>query len=324
MNMKTRTIITSRVLCAALLCGCSMAGRSQDGEASKFPHVVAFEIGDGEFVARDDISIHSVRGTQPGFAVGASYCVRGEYTLASKAEAELSLFVTTTNSAPTEVEPRQTVRVQKGSGPFTLVIKLSQPGFPHLTFYPAAGGNGFGGVYFGAGSWLLRQKGFSYAETHPVVSDEQSASPEPASKPEATPTLNQAIYEYLGSPVPVPASLGKAYTKEGLISAMRLVAQKAGVTPKHIEIDDSEFPFLVGLITAEGAFDKMLEQLKLVAAYEHQGGVSSSTCRAINIIPWRAYPSESAQRIARRIIVRENMLYDKLSKIETSLSAAGR
>jgi hypothetical protein len=113
-----------------------------------------------------------------------------------------------------------------------------------------------------------------------------------------------------------PTNLEPAYTKDGLASAMRSAAQKAGIVLKDLQIDDSEFPFLLGIVCAEGDYPKMLEEIKKMPAYEEQGGVSSHTCRAINIVPWRVFPSDSAQRIGRRMTLREQMFYDQLSRKE--------
>ena len=78
---------------------------------------------------------------------------------------------------------------------------------------------------------------------------------------------------------------------------MSLAAQQAGLSLKRLEIDDSEFPFLVGIICAAGDWPKVREQLKQMPTYEEQGGVSSKTCCAFNITPWRAFPAEASSAL---------------------------
>src|SRR5664279_4100042 len=74
---------------------------------------------------------------------------------------------------------------------------------------------------------------------------------------ESAPTgPNKVLYEYLGDPVAPPADMDAAYTKEGLIKAVQTAAGNAGITLKRIEIDDSEYPFLVGVICKEGDYSK--------------------------------------------------------------------
>jgi hypothetical protein len=45
--------------------------------------------------------------------------------------------------------------VKRGSGEFTLKLPMPYDGWPHVSFYPAEGGTGFGGVYFGTGDSVL-------------------------------------------------------------------------------------------------------------------------------------------------------------------------
>ncbi len=284
----------------------AQAQRSDD-----FPQPVAFELGEAEFAPGDSITLQAVRGTDPQIKLGQSYLVTGYYTLSSRAEAELSFYVTTTNETSSPTDPRQTVRIQKGTGSFALIKTMDQLGYPHLSFYPTSAGSSFGGVYFGQGEWVLRKKPFSYATAAVEPGTARAAAP---AVPESIAPQNRRIFEYLGEPVAAPRNLDPAYSKEGLLSAIRLAADKAGVTPKRIEIEDSEFPFLVGMIYAEGDWEKMLPEVKKLPAYEEQGGVSSKTCRAINLVPWRAFPSGASETISHRMTIREQMFYNQLSR----------
>lgn len=124
---------------------------------------------------------------------------------------------------------------------------------------------------------------------------------------------NQLMLNYLGSPVPAPADLNAAYTKEGLIQATQLAAQKAGIALKSIQVDDSEFPFVVGVVCDGGGYDKLTAQLKKLDGYGYGGASSSDTSAAFSITPSAAYPPGTFDQIYRRLSVRESMLNNQLS-----------
>lgn len=88
------------------------------------------------------------------------YCVTGTYTLASRDEANLCFFSTTTNrtSSPSRVDPSQMVRVTKGTGTFSVTKHMKDDGYLHLSFYPRGSGGDFGGIYFGQGQGVLHDK----------------------------------------------------------------------------------------------------------------------------------------------------------------------
>ncbi len=306
--MKTRFGTTAVSFLLAFGISPQAADRVASGE---YPFALACELGNSEFAAGDSIRIREVRGSQNAFAAGASYVVTGSYTLASQPEAELSLFLTTTNPVPTPIDPRQTVRVQKGTGTFTLTTTLREFGYPHLSFYPASGGSSFGGVYFGQGQWVLRTESAHQHHQSAALSQSQTEL-----SPETFPPQNRAILDYLGPPVAAPASLDQAYTRDGLMAGIQLASRNAGIALKRLEIEDSEFPFLVGIICAEKDYPKLVEQFKRSEVYEERGGVSTGTCHSMNIIPWRVFPSDCSQRIGRRLLLREQMFFDKLTKLE--------
>jgi hypothetical protein len=52
----------------------------------------------------------------------------------------------------------QRIVVDKGEGRFKLIFYMWYNGNPHVSFYPAEGGSVFGGVYFGTGDSLLKEK----------------------------------------------------------------------------------------------------------------------------------------------------------------------
>ena len=284
---------------------CAIAGKAAiDGTAGKLPHAVRYELGYAEFAPGDNIAIQQVRGTSDTIATGETYSVEGTYTLSSRDEADLAFFTTTiSDSGPTPVDPRHLVRIKKGTGSFRLVKTLGADGYLHVSFYPVPSGSDFGGVYFGQGNRVLRNKGVSRLDH----SGNGGSTPVSLSGP------NQILLEYLGNPVEPSANLDSRHTKEGLINAIQLAARNAGVALKKVAIDDSEYPFLVGVICGESDFPKLKDQLKKMDGYAYDGGTGSHTCYAFSIIPYKAYPPEASQRIHHRLMLRTQVFYDKLS-----------
>jgi beta-lactamase regulating signal transducer with metallopeptidase domain len=123
---------------------------------------------------------------------------------------------------------------------------------------------------------------------------------------------NKVLYDFLGQPVAPPADLNEAYTKEGLADAAQMAARKAGIGLRKVEIDDSEFPFLVGVIT-EGNCEKLNDAIGKMAGYAYGGSVSGDeVVKVMNIIPYGVFPKKDHDRIDRRLTVRMQMLYYKL------------
>jgi hypothetical protein len=128
---------------------------------------------------------------------------------------------------------------------------------------------------------------------------------------------NKAMYDYLGDPVAPPANMDAAYTKEGLTHAMQDAAKAAGITLVELQIDDSEFPFLVGVICAnEQDMEKLKEEIRKMPAYNYTGSVgggrSASYAMAMNIVHYKAYPADAGQRIEHRLSLRREILFEKL------------
>jgi hypothetical protein len=302
--MKTKLGRLNQCFFALLACSV-LAGKAATNDATaELPYQVHYELGDREFAPGDNITLLEVRGTSDTIRVGQTYSVTGVYTLSSRDEAELSFFATTSNPAPTPVDPKQTVRIKKGTGSFRLVKTMAEDGYLHVTFYA---GSGFGGVYFGQGDRVLRNKQFSFGD------NASRSAGVPVEAPIAVAGPNQVLFEYLGNAVEPPANLDSAYTREGLINAVRAAGQSAGVSLKKIEIDDSEFPFLVGLVCEEEDFPKLKAQLKKMDGYEFSGSVGSHTQYAINIVPWRVFPAESSQRISHRLTLRQQVFFDRFT-----------
>lgn len=192
---------------------------------------------------------------------------------------------------------------------------MRKEGDLHVSFYPVPGGSCFGGIYFGQGQWVLRHKGWSYR-------DPESRSPDytttgaTKSGPVSLTGPNQTLLEYLGDPVAPPADMNPAYSKDGLIKAVQTAARNAGITVKRVEIDDSEFPFLIGVICKEGDWEKLKAQFRKMDGYEYNGAVGSQTHNAFNLVPYRVCPSGAFERVSHRTGLRMQVLYDKITRLE--------
>ena len=126
---------------------------------------------------------------------------------------------------------------------------------------------------------------------------------------------NQVLIDYLGNPVAPPANMDAAYTKEGLTSAMQEAAQAANITLTTVAVDDSEFPFLVGVVSAnKGDVEKLKEQIRKMTAYNYAGGIGSDTRMVMNLVPYSAFPTDASQRIQHRMMLREAILSDKINR----------
>jgi hypothetical protein len=149
---------------AGLLFICAGAApTTQPGNAlppvADFSHEVRF-VGQQDIFGRnaigDAIVITAVHGPCDHIAIGNTYQIDGAYTLASHDQAELAAYETATqpNEPHRQMVPGQSATIHKGSGTFTLQLKVEDPGCPHVSFYPATGGSSFAGEYFGTGEYL--------------------------------------------------------------------------------------------------------------------------------------------------------------------------
>ena len=217
-----------------------------DAAAEDLSHTVHFELGKTQFDSGDSITIQEIHGTSDAIEVGGTYSVDGTYTLNSRDEAELALHTTTiSNSGSTPVASSQHVQIKKGTGTFHLVKTMGQDGYLHVSFYPLPSGSSFGGGLFRAGK--------------PVLRDESQSSPSPVS---AT-GPNQALLEYLGNPIGAPSDMDTRFSKEGLLNTIQTAAQNAGITVKRVNVDDSEYPFIVGVICGGSDVIKLKDQLRV-------------------------------------------------------------
>lgn len=125
---------------------------------------------------------------------------------------------------------------------------------------------------------------------------------------------NEALYDYLGNPVAPPTRLAAAYTKTGLTSAVQDAAHAANVTLTKVEIDDSEFPFLVGVVCEnQSDLEKLEAQLRKTPGYIYGGGTSSRTICVTSITPDSAFPMHERSQIHHRLMLREVVFFNNMS-----------
>ncbi len=145
---------------------------------------------------------------------------------------------------------------------------------------------------------------------------ERQSSQSAGDRSDTTAPVADALIAYLGSPVQAPANMEPAYTREGLLGAIQLAARNAGIALKKVQVDDSEFPFLLGVECEEGDFEKLKEQIKKMDGYAYNGSVGSHSLNAFSIVPGPAFPPGTGQIIRRRTMLREQAFFDKLQAQE--------
>jgi hypothetical protein len=301
--MKRPLRIDSTLTAAFLAVAFMASGAPTTGDTpADFPYEVQFQVGDAQFAPGDNITITALRGTRDIITTNETYCVEGTYTLASTNEASLGFFATSANTNSTPVKARQMMDITKGTGTFRLIKTMGREGYLHVSFY---NGNSFGGVYFGQGIWVLTNHNYSALNQVSRRANAEAVNAGVSGDP------NAAIMEYLGKPVAPPADMDRAYSKKGLTKAVKLAAQNAGITLKKVSIEDSEFPFLVGIACQDGDWPKLRVELKKLSEYEYNGGTGSDTCNVFNLVPQRAFPPGSFQTIWRRLMLREMAFYEK-------------
>lgn len=289
----------------------SRAMADSDTTNEKLPDAVPFKLGSSAFAPGDNITIKEVRGTSNKITIGGTYSVAGTYTLSSREAADVSFFDTSVAySGPTPINPQQTVRIQKGSGTFYLVKTMPDDGYPHVSFYA---GRDFGGVYFGQGNRV-------YHGTISLNTGNDSMVGNSPTEPFLLSGPNKALLDYLGNPVLVPADIDERYTATSLTGAVLMSAQNARITVKSIAVDDSEFPFLVGVICSGSDFAKLKNALRTLPGYEYGGGIGddshvdgSDTCNVFNLVPAHVFPQIDQDHIYHRMMLREAVFYDQIN-----------
>ena len=102
-------------------------------------------------------------GTSDRMTAGNTYVIEGTYRLASLRRATLLASVTAVNpDRPWEginvpEQPLQQVELDQGAGRFKLRLSMAYEGQPHVSFYPAEGGESFANAYFGTGESVCQR-----------------------------------------------------------------------------------------------------------------------------------------------------------------------
>src|SRR5664279_4421420 len=86
---------------------------------------------------------------------------------------------------------------------------MREEGYLHISFYPVSSGGSFGGIYFGQGEWVNRDKGWSHLDTRARSADHVAAASS-SGGPVSLTGPNQTLLEYLGNPVEPPADMSDA------------------------------------------------------------------------------------------------------------------
>lgn len=153
LTSKNITTIAAAFIGGALILSCLAASPARQEFLGALPYNV--KLGNVSLQSGDQISIEEVRGTSDTLSAGNTYEVKGTYKLASCDQAVLAINVTVdvnaARSLSGESHPplaEQKITVEKGEGRFTLRFHMWRDGNPHVSFYPAKGGESFASTYF--------------------------------------------------------------------------------------------------------------------------------------------------------------------------------
>ena len=147
LTSKKAAAIAMSFVGSVIILSCFAGSLARAQQSDDFSHVVNLE----KTSSGDLITITEVRGPADTLVVGNTYEVRGTYKLVSQDKALLMVNVTTEARQPHESHPaltKQKMSVEKGEGSFTLQFHMWHEGMPHVSFYPAKGGQGFASRYF--------------------------------------------------------------------------------------------------------------------------------------------------------------------------------
>jgi hypothetical protein len=307
----------------------SLAGGTDEEQAQRFPHLIQYELGACGFLPGDQIIISQVRGDREHIGPGGSYLVEGSYTLASRANADLALFCTSRGpSGPTPIQDGQLIHIAKGSGKFRLYTTNLVDGWLHLSLYPP-NSSSRGGVYFGEKgnerSIMRDQDWFREFRPNSSSPSANSGVEDRLDAEKGGGTLdnkaNRALLAYLGNPTPPPADMDSRYNTENLLKAFTTVCQKAELVITKLAVDDSEFPFLLyGTLAGNHPLPKA-PVFEEQAGYTRGGSVrgsfgEESSYFAVNLVPDSQYPAGKEQACHRRLMLRLQMLADKVQQTE--------
>ncbi len=309
---------------ASALClrlGAEVAPAGTKAADVEFPSVIQAEMGAAEFAPGDNIVITSIRGDREHLALGGRYVLEGSYTLASAESAELAWYATSHgHGGSTPISDAEHFRVNRGSGTFRLEKTLLDDGWLHVSFL--VNGNSHGGIYFGEKGFentVLQQKSwsdFSNAEKNGAAGQNPAGLKNGGML--APVTGNFAIMAYLGEPVPAPAGLDPRYSPAGLKAAFADLGKRLGLTVKRLEVDDSEFPFVIyGLLAGQCDYHALADGVRQMSGYSYGGSVSGDTGEggtyfSLSIIPDKLFPAGRIMDCSKRLMIRLQMLADTM------------
>jgi hypothetical protein len=259
-----------------------------------------FQIGQASFPLGDSIEITSVERSAD------TLVVKGHYQLDSADQALLALYTTTPTAISVATDPKQLMKIFKGKGNFKLTDPNLVPGWNHVSMYSVPGGSPFAGVYFGneeeAAAESKLDLGFYRAPATSTSSTSSEIDQHGGGGSLSAP--NRILLEYLGDPVEPPLNMDVRYTTEGLSNAVLAAARNTGIKVKYMAIEDSEFPFIIGVICQGSDVTKLKSQFKKMDGYTYNGSIGndtnsdgSDTCNVFSIVPYKAYPLEASRKI---------------------------
>jgi RNA polymerase sigma factor (sigma-70 family) len=137
-----------------------------------------------------------------------------------------------------------------------------------------------------------------------------------ATRAELSTLQNSALMDYLGSPVSAPANLDPRYMPENLKQAFNQMTKTAGLEVQKLQVDNSEYPFLVyGAIAGRQEVDAIKAAIGTNPGYKYSGSVSMrtydggqpTTYFALNMIP----DGKGGEAADRRVMLRLKMLSEQ-------------
>jgi len=117
----------------------------------------------------------------------------------------------------------------------------------------------------------------------------------------------------IGEPVPPPAKIDRQYTAAGLREAFTALCKRLGYQIVKLEIDQSEFPFLVSAVIGDRCdYRALRDGLSTVSGYAYSGCATryrnAVTHVALNMMPSDQYPPEQTRVIRQRVRLRLSKL----------------
>jgi serine/threonine protein kinase len=163
--------LAAAIMVMAVACVVAFFVAKQNDEARyKAEHPKSDYIGQASFPKGDSIEITSVERSADRMVV------KGHYNLISHDDAELALYITSTNRNVPE-DATQRMQISKGWGDFELIDRHLVPGWPHVSMY--ADGGSFAALYFGTRAEALEEsklpQGWSLSTGNSTAAGPQAA-----------------------------------------------------------------------------------------------------------------------------------------------------